>query len=377
MDTSQLKELPVDVFIKQLTYLPFDQVITICSSDRQFHKYCSDPYYQAQWKSVIDTTFGQVYNYPEKLEKIQREVHEQGVDSNYNYLVYTQFIKLLDPITQLMIYYRQGDNKNFDKGTKVQQFLALFLLRKRNVIEEYLPNENYRPFIDMLDGDKIPQEILNKMVTEFAREGNMRGVLEMIAAGGNSRYFADLPLRSALSRGHIEVIEYLLRNVQNPHIGDLFWNAAEGGLEAVKYLRTRYLGFNDYELLVINTAYYGHLDLIRYIVEDLGTNIARTQDEALVEAAKRGHLPVVEYLVDKGVNVHGIPLEDEDAEDYIADAPLMEAAANGHLDVVKFLVSRGADIRANNDLAIKEAHLNKHMDVVQYLAKEGNVNIII
>jgi hypothetical protein len=48
MNPDRLSQLPVDVFIQQITYLPF--------KDTTLRGYCSDPKYQNKWKRLIDLT---------------------------------------------------------------------------------------------------------------------------------------------------------------------------------------------------------------------------------------------------------------------------------------------------------------------------------
>ena len=107
--------LPADVFIYELTFLPFSEVINLCGANTKFHRYCSDPQYNNSRRRLIENTFGNIYNYPEKLKRIQDKlIQDKKLDvPRYNYLVYTQLINLLDPVTQLMIYHRQGDSVNF------------------------------------------------------------------------------------------------------------------------------------------------------------------------------------------------------------------------------------------------------------------------
>ena len=117
-----LSRLPIDIFIQNITYLPFSDVVNICQSNKKIHNYCTHSRYNIRWKALINNTFSQVDNYQEKLNKIWLDLNV--TKNTYNYLVYTQLIKLLDPITQAMIYYRQGDMKFFKKFTKTQKFLA-------------------------------------------------------------------------------------------------------------------------------------------------------------------------------------------------------------------------------------------------------------
>ena len=63
-----LSDLPVDLFIKQITYLFFDTVVSVCQINKQSYKYCTK--YDAHWKKLIDDTFSSVDGYNDKLNKI-------------------------------------------------------------------------------------------------------------------------------------------------------------------------------------------------------------------------------------------------------------------------------------------------------------------
>ena len=67
------------------------------------------------------------------------------------------------------------------------------------------------------------------------------------------------------------------------------------------------------------------------------------RDQALIGAALNDHLPMVEFLLDHGADIH--------AGD---DLALIYASRNGRFPVVEFLVNRGADIHAQNDQALIE-----------------------
>lgn len=53
------------------------------------------------------------------------------------------------------------------------------------------------------------------------------------------------------------------------------------------------------------------------------------------------------------------------------DWALVRAAKNGHLPAVEYLVEQGADVRAFGDMAIQSAQAYRHHDVVTYLASKG------
>jgi ankyrin repeat protein len=54
--------------------------------------------------------------------------------------------------------------------------------------------------------------------------------------------------------------------------------------------------------------------------------------------AKRGHLPVVNLLINKGANIEASSVD--------GWRPLHTAASNGHLEIVKALIAKGADMNA-------------------------------
>ena len=58
-------------------------------------------------------------------------------------------------------------------------------------------------------------------------------------------------------------------------------------------------------------------------------------------AARKGHLPVVQYLCEQGA--------DKEARDDDGSTPLLWAALNGHLPVVQYLCEQGADKEARDN----------------------------
>ncbi len=73
MNIDHLSQLPVDVFIKEITYLPFDDVISVCQANTTLHNYCTNSSYNNKWRQLIDNTFGNIYDYQEKLDQVRKE----------------------------------------------------------------------------------------------------------------------------------------------------------------------------------------------------------------------------------------------------------------------------------------------------------------
>ncbi len=69
---------------------------------------------------------------------------------------------------------------------------------------------------------------------------------------------------------------------------------------------------------------------------------------------------MVRYLVENGADVR--------AND---DYAIKQASKNGHLEVVRYLVENGADVRAENDCAVKWAFEYGHSKIVSYLVEKG------
>jgi len=77
----------------------------------------------------------------------------------------------------------------------------------------------------------------------------------------------------------------------------------------------------------------GDYNMTKYLVEELKADINNISETPICWAAYKGHLDIVEYLHNKGGDIH---ICDELA--------LRWAALNGNLDVVKYLVKNGANI---------------------------------
>ncbi len=101
---------------------------------------------------------------------------------------------------------------------------------------------------------------------------------------------------------------------------------------------------------------YGHLEVVKYLIEN-GTG-AHTDDKeyAIGLASKYGHLEIVKNLVENGGDIHAYH-----------NWSLRLASKYGHLEVVKYLVENGADIHDLNDEALRDAIRNGHTKVVEYM----------
>ncbi|WP_037496678.1 ankyrin repeat domain-containing protein [Solirubrobacter soli] len=97
---------------------------------------------------------------------------------------------------------------------------------------------------------------------------------------------------------------------------------------------------------VVVAAGLGRLDVVRarvgedrVIADPWGGDVTKPEQHALVWAARYGHAPVVEFLLDRGVPITAMD----------SLMPLHWAAAQGHMDVIELLLARGAPLEALNE----------------------------
>ena len=313
----------IDLFIKQLTYLPFREVINMCQSNSKFHNYCTLDKYNDRWKALINHTFGDIYGYQDKLEKIWKDLNYDR--DRYDYMVYTNLVKYLDPITQLMIYYRQGDMDNFNnpKYQNIERFLSLFLLRDEELVK-YLPKGNiYQQFMRLYNGETLNVNELSELLwslvgnRDTSHLGNVRIVKYLVSQGANvnhdDNYDGLTPLIYASRDGHLDIVKYLVSHGANVNPDDN-------------------IGFTPLSVASSNENW----DIVKYLVEH-GANVnyhANNYPTPLIYASEKGHLEIVKYLVEHGADVnYGING---------VLTPLILASIQGHLEIVKYLQEHGA-----------------------------------
>ena len=172
----------------------------------------------------------------------------------------------------------------------------------------------------------------NKLLLKAAKEGNLRLVEIAYNIGANlnvldkSEKFTALSL--AIIYGHLDVVKYLV----------------EQGANIALYGKN-----TDLDL----AAAYGHLAIVKYLV-DYGINSPARLGQALLIAAKNGHLNIVKYLVENGANIN-----------IYGGGPLQMAGENGHLEIVKYLVEQGSS--PLDEYYLRRIRRKGHEDVIQYL----------
>ena len=112
----------------------------------------------------------------------------------------------------------------------------------------------------------------------------------------------------------------------------------------------------------------GRLPLVQYLLQH-GADLHKADNNGvspLYLAASGGYLPVVRLLVEQGA--------DKDKAHNNGFSPLFIAAQKGHLGVARYLVEQGADKNKADNKGFGPIHIaaqNGHLGVVQYLVEQG------
>ena len=121
----------------------------------------------------------------------------------------------------------------------------------------------------------------------------------------------------------------------------------------------------------------GHIEIVKYLIE-LGVNIDAygyaTQKTPLGIAVYNGHIEIVKYLVEKGANI--------DKKDHLGNTILSKSLLlpveckdrKRKMDILKYLIEKGADIKESNDTGETLIHIAakaENLDGIDYLLKKG------
>ena len=200
--------------------------------------------------------------------------------------------------------------------------------------------------------------LLDQLLTEAAKNGHLTVVQYLHEQGASFRseylYGHGHPLSYAAENGHLAVVQYLIERDADIHDDSSNYSlniaAKNGHLAVVQCLHKHGANINGikYSLRdspLATAVTYGHLAVVEYLLE----HNANIKDQfsplyftlfgkpnaycLLTIAAQNGYLPIIRCLLDRGADVDG---------DNQGSAPISEAARHGHLDVVEFLLKHGA-----------------------------------
>lgn len=174
------------------------------------------------------------------------------------------------------------------------------------------------------------EELIQELVTA-AEEGDIctvRSLVERDVPLDCEDVFMHTALVGASSKGHIDVVRYLLENGADVNVAGICEDFYErlGGDTALMYASAK-----------------GHSDVVEALIEN-GADVNEITFlgwTALTRACSNGQINVVRLLVEKGADVN---LGDKQGV-----TPLMFASDMNHVDIVRFLIQHGANVQAEDD----------------------------
>ena len=150
----------------------------------------------------------------------------------------------------------------------------------------------------------------------------------------------------------------------------LEYASVEGHFEIVEYLVERGVDVNS-AIAIISASKYGHFEILKYLVEhgaDVNTKEYLFNNTSLTLASKKRNLEMVKYLVENGA--------DSNAKDQNGWTALLYAAEKGHFDIVKYLVEHGANANLEDDFGwtpLKYVSKRGYLEIVKYLVEKGAI----
>ena len=154
----------------------------------------------------------------------------------------------------------------------------------------------------------------------------------------------NLPIMRAMSQHKTNIVKVLFENGANADSsGIMGWSVLEYAVEK------------------------GEMEFLKQIIKKSTKAKNGSSSGALAEAAKKGDLKMVKFLIEAGISV-------DDRASFGSESPLMRAAYYGKLKVVKYLLEVKADIKIRDyrgNTPLLHAAWAGHTKVVSELLKQG------
>jgi ankyrin repeat protein len=152
--------------------------------------------------------------------------------------------------------------------------------------------------------------------------------------GVDHGYYGILAVIFAADGGHLPMVQYLIESgiqiyKNEAQVEIIRRICVKGRFDVFKYLLQHGLSMDHYgPVALVETAKGGHLEMLDYLVCELGIDVNSFGPFALRESASYGQLNVVKYLVDHGA----------DLENY-GDQAILMSVRSGSIAVLEYLLS--------------------------------------
>jgi ankyrin repeat protein len=224
----------------------------------------------------------------------------------------------------------------------------------------------------------------------YAAECGYLNIVEyFVESGENIHALSEQALIEACIGQHLDIIRYLLDHGADPTAGDhrvisavcsydyiavfkyfieigvdidrnnaLDQAVSDGSIKISKYLVEDLDVYVDGDKLFVYACRCGKKDMVQYFAPYI--NNPDALNNGLCSAIRWKDMEVIQYLIDLGADIR-----------YDDDLALRDASRYGHLSVLDFLIERGADIRANYNQALRHAAIYGPLRTIKHLIKRG------
>ncbi len=279
-------------------------------------------------------------------------------------------------------------------GSSWEKDICLMLAAHSGSMEMVKAVEKRCPDASVVDSQQAT------MMMHAARSGNLELVKYAESKGCDpkaSNNWKDSTMVFAAASGSLECVKYLVEKKQLDIFADSlrFENSyihagLSGNAELVEYMVKKNKAHAGRALL--GAAYHGHFDLVKMLVEkyqaDVNSNGYVVDSEmlhfnmdasylksmlmnVLCAAVYSGNIELVQYLLDKGADVHSrnigmrAPFGDKGY-----NAALMYAALGGQPEMMKLLAKHGADVESVKNNMLRDSAMSGNIGCLKFLIEE-------
>ena len=187
--------------------------------------------------------------------------------------------------------------------------------------------------------------------------------LQYMKKNNNANF--DIPFIYACEHGHIDIVKYFVENGYSKFRGlNIIDQIIDRNLtDMMKYLLSTkqfniYIDYNN----LIRILKKNNIDLIKYIIQQILSNVISSEDRILQKFLERmyliGHLELVKFL-----NQCGLYL----------DTDIIELSANsGNFELVQYVCEETCNLRVlTNDNYLMKAIAGKNLQIVKFFIEKG------